>query len=54
MAPRSWATPSPVPVALKGIEIFERENYMEKIKKIEEISKREMLGFPTSASKRCA
>lgn len=31
--------------ALKGIEIFERENYMEKIKKIEEISKREMLGF---------
>ena len=32
-------------VALKGIEIFERENYMEKIKKIEEISKREMLGF---------
>ena len=25
-------------VALKGIEIFERENYMEKIKKIEEIS----------------
>ena len=32
-------------VALKGIEIFERENYMEKIKKIEKISKREMLGF---------
>ena len=31
--------------ALKGIEIFERENYMEKIKKIEAISKREMLGF---------
>lgn len=31
--------------ALKGIEIFERENYMEKIKRIEEISKREMLGF---------
>lgn len=31
--------------AIKGIEIFERENYMEKIKKIEEISKREMLGF---------
>ena len=31
--------------ALKGIEIFERENYMEKIRKIEEISKREMLGF---------
>lgn len=34
--------------ALKGIEIFERENYMEKIKKIEEISKREMLGFSNS------
>ena len=32
-------------VALKGIEIFERENYMGKIQKIEEISKREMLGF---------
>ncbi|MCC8127685.1 MAG: adenosylmethionine--8-amino-7-oxononanoate transaminase [Clostridiales bacterium] len=32
-------------VALKGIEIFERENYMEKIRRIEEISKREMLGF---------
>lgn len=31
--------------ALKGIEIFERENYMEKIKRIEEISKREMIGF---------
>lgn len=31
--------------ALKGIEIFERENYMEKIQNIEEISKREMLGF---------
>ncbi len=31
--------------ALKGIEIFERENYMEKIKRIEAISKREMLGF---------
>ncbi|MBQ0059029.1 MAG: adenosylmethionine--8-amino-7-oxononanoate transaminase [Lachnospiraceae bacterium] len=32
-------------VALKGIEIFERENYMEKIRKIEEISIREMSGF---------
>ena len=31
--------------ALKGIEIFERENYMEKIKKIEEISKQQMQGF---------
>ncbi len=32
-------------VALKGIEIFERDNYMDKIKKIEEISHREMDGF---------
>lgn len=31
--------------ALKGIEIFERENYMEKIKRIEEISRREMQFF---------
>ncbi len=32
-------------VALKGIEIFERENYMAKVKKIEEIMRREMEGF---------
>lgn len=31
--------------ALKGIEIFEREDYMFKIARIEAISKREMLGF---------
>lgn len=31
--------------ALKGIEIFERDNYMEKIRRIEEISRREMGGF---------
>ena len=31
--------------ALKGIEIFEREDYMSKIARIEAISKREMLGF---------
>lgn len=31
--------------ALKGIEIFERENYMDKIRKIEEISKRELASF---------
>ena len=31
--------------ALKGIEIFEQENYMEKIKRIEEISRREMQFF---------
>ena len=32
-------------VALKGIEIFERENYMAKIQRIEEISRREMAYF---------
>ena len=32
-------------VALKGIEIFERENYMAKIRRIEEISRREMADF---------
>ena len=32
-------------VALKGIEIFEREDYMAKIRRIEEISRREMADF---------
>lgn len=32
-------------VALKGIEIFEQEDYMSKIRRIEEISHREMDGF---------
>lgn len=32
-------------VALKGIEIFERENYMDKIHNIEKIMRREMEGF---------
>ena len=32
-------------VALKSIEIFERENYMEKIQHIEDITRREMEGF---------
>lgn len=31
--------------ALKGIEIFERENYMEKIRRIEAVSRRELEGF---------
>ena len=31
--------------ALASIEIFERENYIEKIKRIEEISKRELKGL---------
>lgn len=32
-------------VALKSIEIFEKENYMSKIKRIEEITRREMQNF---------
>ena len=32
-------------VALKSIELFENENYMEKIRKITEITRREMAGF---------
>ncbi len=32
-------------VALKSIEIFERDNYMEKIRRIEAITRREMEGF---------
>ena len=32
-------------VALKGIEIFERDDYMSKILHIEEVSRRELLGF---------
>ena len=32
-------------VALRSIELFEQENYMEKIKQIEEITRREMEGF---------
>lgn len=31
--------------ALKGIEIFERDDYMSKIRHIEEVSRRELLGF---------
>ena len=34
-----------IAAALKGIEIFEREDYMSKIARIEAISQREMLGF---------
>ena len=46
--PTFMGNPLACAAALKGIEIFERENYMEKIKKIEEISKREMEGFTHS------
>ena len=38
-------------VALKGIEIFQRENYMEKIKHIEAVTRREMAGFSDSRIK---
>ena len=37
--------------ALASIEIFERENYIEKIKRIEEISKRELKGLESSEIK---
>lgn len=32
-------------VAIKSIELFEKENYMEKIRRIEQITRREMEGF---------
>lgn len=35
-------------VAIKGIEIFQRENYMQKIKHIEAVTRREMSGFSDS------
>ncbi len=38
-------------VALKSIEIFERQNYMEKIRRIEAITRREMQGFTDSRVK---
>ncbi len=38
-------------VALKSIELFENENYLDKIKKIEYITKREMEGFSDSRIK---
>ena len=43
--PTFMGNPLACAVALKGIEIFERDDYMSKIKKIEEISHREMDGF---------
>lgn len=39
-------------VALKSIELFEKENYMEKIHKIEEITRREMKDFTDPESKK--
>ncbi len=39
------ANPVACSLALKSIEIFERDNYLSKIKRIEEIAKRELLSF---------
>ena len=43
--PTFMANPLACSVAISGIEIFEEENFMEKIKKIEEIQREEMVGF---------
>lgn len=43
--PTFMGNPLACAVALKGIEIFEREDYMSKIRRITEISHREMDGF---------
>ena len=43
--PTFMANPLACSVAISGIEIFEEENFMEKIKRIEEIQREEMAGF---------
>ena len=43
--PTFMANPVACSLALKSIEIFERDNYLSKIKRIEEIAKRELLSF---------
>ena len=43
--PTFMANPIACSVALCGIEIFEEENFMEKIKRIEAIEREEMDGF---------
>lgn len=43
--PTFMANPIACSVALRGIEIFEEENFMEKIKRIETIEREEMDGF---------
>ena len=43
--PTFMANPIACSVALRGIEIFEEENFMEKIKRIEAIEREEMDGF---------
>ncbi len=43
--PTFMGNPLACAVALKGIEIFEREDYMSKIRHIEQVSRREMEAF---------
>lgn len=43
--PTFMGNPLACSVALKSIELFERENYLAKIKKIEALTQRELLGF---------
>ncbi len=43
--PTFMGNPLACSVALKSIEVFEREDYMAKIRRIEEITRREMKGF---------
>ena len=43
--PTFMANPVACALALKSIEIFDRENYIGKIRKIEEIARRELLSF---------
>lgn len=44
-APPSWGNALACAAALKGIELFEREDYMAKIRRIEAISRRELAGL---------
>ncbi len=49
--PTFMGNPLACSVALKSIELFEQENYMEKIRKIADITRREMEGFEDSRIK---
>lgn len=49
--PTFMGNPLACSVALKSIEIFEQEDYMSKIRRIEEITRREMEGFTDSRIK---
>ena len=50
--PTFMGNPLACAVALKGIEIFERDDYMSKIRHIEQISRQEMENSLTRASKK--